>query len=270
MENSGRALLDSGPPSEGNRAASLDAGLIRGWRHRGSLTVLRVLAMILKMQQKQRLFIYSRKEMVVLVLLGTLVAVFAFTLGIHLGKRVSPALDTNEANPIAAIEPEAEESPSPQQLADNAEVIRDFADESLDQAAHDEIQKAGLKLDVPRQVELPTVPKDPAAGATVTTDDGQVGDELQAVPAALRPAAGGKYTLQIGSFRTAREATDRAQVLDAAGLKPFLRGAEVKGKGKWYRLYVGGYLSRDEAEKAGADYRTQGLISSFIIANAVE
>ena len=42
------------------------------------------------MERKKRLFIYEGKELTVLVILGSTVAAFAFTLGVHLGKRVSP------------------------------------------------------------------------------------------------------------------------------------------------------------------------------------
>ena len=41
------------------------------------------------MEQKQRFFIYDRKEMGVLLFLGVMVAIFAFTLGVHLGKKVA-------------------------------------------------------------------------------------------------------------------------------------------------------------------------------------
>jgi hypothetical protein len=50
-------------------------------------------------------------------------------------------------------------------------------------------------------------------------------------------------------------------------LSPFMREAEVKGKGKWYRLYLGGYPNKNAAEQAGEKYRSQRKIASFIVSN---
>ena len=87
--------------------------------------------------------------------------------------------------------------------------------------------------------------------------------------AAHRPAAVGKFTLQIGSFPVTEEARDQAESLEALGLKPFMRPAEVKGK-RWYRVYVGGFETKDAAEKAGTRYIAQHMIEAFVISKMVE
>ena len=47
-------------------------------------------------KHKQSLFIYDRKEMVVLSLLVVMISFFTFTLGVHLGKRLTTRGSTLE------------------------------------------------------------------------------------------------------------------------------------------------------------------------------
>ncbi|HLD98805.1 MAG TPA: SPOR domain-containing protein [Bdellovibrionota bacterium] len=240
------------------------------------------------MQQKQRLFIYSRREMGVLVLLGVLIAAFAFTLGVHLGKRVGPKSTVSSATFPAAVPTVEDEIPNPQEFAEHLKGTHLAADESLDQSAHDEVARTGLKLEVGRQVSLPrgaksdnagaTSPEGPQfktapaqdSGATATRGSTSSTDDLKGIPAALRPAPAGKYTIQIGSHPALKEAAEQANTVEALGLQPYLRSAEIRGKGKWFRLYVGGFSTREAAEKAGQLYRDQHLIDSFVVANGVE
>ncbi len=55
------------------------------------------------------------------------------------------------------------------------------------------------------------------------------------------------------------------QILQKAHLNPYLHETELKGKGKWFRLYLGGYTTRPAAQHAGEQYRSHHLIPSFIV-----
>lgn len=228
-----------------------------------------MLAMILKMQQKQRLFIYDRKEMGVLLLLALLVAIFAFTLGVHLGKRVGAG--EAQTDLAAATLAATEEDPVPvaQDLADQNRGAQVESDDVLDKAAHDEVGRTGLKASVRRQVELPEQSKAEKINALAEPENAVADASLQSLAAVTRAAPIGKYTLQIGShskIETAREQISRAE---AGGLKPLMRVVELPGRGRWYRIYIGGYTGKDIAESSGRELRTRGLIDSYIVANAV-
>jgi cell division protein FtsN len=49
-----------------------------------------------------------------------------------------------------------------------------------------------------------------------------------------------------------------------------LRVATIQGKGRWYRVLLGGYGSRDDAEQAGDRYRSQHVIDTFVISKVTE
>jgi DedD protein len=274
------------------------------------------------MEQKQRFFIYDRREVGVLLLLGTMVAIFAFTLGVHLGKRVGPkglAPAIGETETVPTI---ADKAPERQQLTEQSKGAQQAADESANQALHDEVARTGIKIDSPRQLQLPTQPRSGNAGATTgspavneatphaaaapeahgtTTASPPHGQSLpptspttpferRAVPvppaepaesakaqaqpepvnvAIQRPAPHGAYTLQIGSYPQMEEARDQSESLEALGLKPYMRPAEVKGK-RWFRVYVGGFASQEAAEKVGARYVSQHMIEAYVVSKKVD
>jgi cell division protein FtsN len=242
------------------------------------------------MEQKQRFFIYDRKEMGVLLLLGVMVAIFAFTLGVHLGKRVGPHGVAGGPADAETIPTVPDKIPNRQELTEQAKGAQQAADESLNQALHDEVARTGIKLDTPRQVELPDKPVAKNAGATtgdrsaqevkpvakteakhetpVKAETKPAQAEADAV-ALHRPAPAGKFTLQIGSYPVLDEARDQSDSLEALGMKPFMRPAEVKGK-RWFRLYVGGFKTKDAAEKMGARYVSQHMVEAYIVSKMVD
>jgi cell division protein FtsN len=48
-----------------------------------------------------------------------------------------------------------------------------------------------------------------------------------------------------------------------------MRAAVVRGK-QWYRLFVGGFSTKDAAEKMGARYVSQHMIDAYIISKKVD
>ena len=114
-------------------------------------------------------------------------------------------------------------------------------------------------MEHPRQVDLPRDTKKKSGG--LTTLQG-----LQNLAQETENARARRFSLQIGSFPTEVEAENEITSYESQGLKPFVREAEVKGMGKRFRVFVGQYESKDAAEKAGVQFRSQHLIKSFIVA----
>ena len=223
------------------------------------------------MEKKHRFFIYDRQEVGILLLLGVMVAVFAFTLGIHLGKRALSKQETPA--PFAsseAVAPVAETTPEKkiedQVRADSSPAPSGPGDDTLNSALHDEVARTGIKIDAPRQIQLPkdTVAEKPAA--VEKPQEAPAPTPVEEVPA---PVVVAKYSLQVGSFPTAEEAQTRAQTLASSGLKTVIHEAEVQGIGHRFRLFVGAFTNKEQAIKAGQKYRSRGLIESFILANSV-
>lgn len=302
------------------------------------------------MEKKQRFFIYDRKEVGVLMLLGVMVAVFAFTLGVHLGKRVTGgkaaaphAAATEGVTPVAEAPTHAETEQAMTQPTAVPPAMSAASEDAVNQATHDEVTRTGIKLEDSKQLELPEKTKTKNAGATSLTAvptphetsseeaaphheatpteaapaeaEGEVPvthakatskkhaahkkhveeqapehaaeaetpqekqqsealAELHALNEKAKHAAHGKtsgpYTLQIGSYSEMKEAQERVKDLEISGLSPRIHATDIKAKGRWYRIYLGGFATKAAAEKAGGKYRAQGMIDSFIVAKSVE
>lgn len=249
------------------------------------------------MEQKQRLFIYDRREVVILVTLGLMVAAFAFTLGVHLGKKVTTKALTSATAEVPQTPTLQDNLPNRQELTEQARNAQQAADDELSHTLHEEVEKTGIKLKTPRQVDLPSETKTKNGGATTLKTEAvapvpqtvspkkdieelnKAAEQLAATDTAIEPrekpaektgadAAHGKFTLQIGSFPSAEEAKSKMDELRSQGLRPFVRSADVKGLGKRFRLFVGDFSSREDAEKAGKKYQSERVIESYLVSHS--
>jgi cell division protein FtsN len=179
--------------------------------------------------------------------------------------------------PVATVN---DQVPEPREIHENAKGVEQTADETLSQSLKEEVQQTGAKTEKTVQVDLPKQPKNKNAGATTLQGLQRLADEVQAdapdhaqetaETAASgdesKPHSGGRYALQVGSYPALADAKARIEEISRSGLKPFLREAEIKGRGRWYRVLLGEYQTVAEADKAGQKYRLDHVIDSFIVA----
>lgn len=57
----------------------------------------------------------------------------------------------------------------------------------------------------------------------------------------------GKYTIQLGSHRTLKEAEAFAEGFRARGYNPIINQIEIKGKGTWFRVSLEAFTTEQEA-----------------------
>lgn len=109
------------------------------------------------------------------------------------------------------------------------------ASSAAERVAHDKAPAADPKL-----VRTPTAKLPPVATTTI-----------------------GKYTVQVGSYATEKEATSFAEKLKEKGFSAFYVPAEVSGK-TWYRVSVGVFAD----QKSATNYRTE-LLSTQAVSSAI-
>lgn len=101
-------------------------------------------------------------------------------------------------------------------------------------------------------------------------DTNEVGDETperaEADPRTSKPwtkASG--YTIQVVSVKKFDEALRVVRKLRDAGYQPFIKNVDLGVRGKWYRVRVGHYRDRAEAQKALSDMRVKIKLQQAII-----
>lgn len=249
-------------------------------------------------KSRQRMFIYDRKEVTVLTVLGVMVALFAFTLGVHLGKKVRGGLGSWTGPDAQSVDTATDKIPEPGDLTEQSKGAFGAVDDTLSHMLRDEVEKAGFKLDQGRQIDLPkgTVSKEGGATTEYKAKDlaeapaaqeaapgARKADAAHAAPkadtipsppkgsaptpagAAAPGAPVGKFTLQVGSHPSSAESAEQVERLKAQGLEAFQKTVDLKEKGLWHRVYLGVFSSKEEAEKAGAGFKDQHLVESFVV-----
>ncbi|HSC35411.1 MAG TPA: SPOR domain-containing protein [Thermodesulfobacteriota bacterium] len=69
------------------------------------------------------------------------------------------------------------------------------------------------------------------------------------------PVPGGKFTVQVASYREKGDARELADRLTRKGYQAFVAEAELPGKGTWYRVRVGRFGTRKEAASFGENLK---------------
>lgn len=84
------------------------------------------------------------------------------------------------------------------------------------------------------------------------------------LPKEIASSAIGKFTVQVGSYGTEKEAQVRSADLKEKGFSAFYVSAKVKGA-TWYRVSVGLFTTQKEAEAYKKDLVTRAKVSSALV-----
>jgi len=74
----------------------------------------------------------------------------------------------------------------------------------------------------------------------------------------------GRYTVNVGSFREQARAERLMRELDGKGYRAFVAKSTVPQKGTWYRVSVGRYSSREEAQAFAQALKEKEGMDSFV------
>lgn len=85
----------------------------------------------------------------------------------------------------------------------------------------------------------------------------------------LSPAAPKEgFTVQVAASQSKDEADGVLQKLRGSGLRPYVMDVEIPGKGHWYRVRLGSFKGRDDAERYARDLKRETGLTAFVTAAA--
>ena len=222
----------------------------------------------MKIEPKHDLLVFSKKEVGIILILLALVALFSFTLGLKIGKKLG-ASSTQEQTNVLEHKPLTGE--------DDTQVHHE-------ESAHEEVKHEEAKDGHPvettqeKSEEKENFKKESEELANETLKKELVGQEVgagkqlpMAYPSEKRATtkvekmAVGKYTLQVGSHRTTQEAMEQVAELKKVGLDAFYLEVKVPNRGTWYRVGVGVFATKDMAEKSAQKWKSSHILPSYII-----
>lgn len=182
---------------------------------------------MVSMEENSKVVVFEKKEIALILIFVVVLIITSFTLGIRLGKKMSPVgsqvSDQSERSIELKSVPEedADVSVIKEGELTEEEKLKRLMDESKSRL-NDQLSKF----------------KD-EAGATTSVPDASV---QMANPMA------GKFTIQLGSYGTVEEAKQFAEGFTVRGYSPILNEVIIPGKGKWYRVSLGLFDTVEEAK----------------------
>jgi DedD protein len=74
----------------------------------------------------------------------------------------------------------------------------------------------------------------------------------------------GHFTLQLSAFPERAQADDFARKIQGAGYRPYVVASEIPGKGTFYRVRVGDYLTKEAASSAKSDFERKQHTIAYV------
>lgn len=177
-------------------------------------------------------------------------------LGLADGEALLPAAPVVPSAPLPAV---IAKLPEPPRLAPEPkpEVAEPVAKPKPEPARVVESKPEPVPAPAPKPVDKSKT--DEAARARALLE----GRPAPAPVAAAEAAKSGRFIVQVGAFADASKANEVRSKLERAGLKTYTQVVDTKD-GKRTRVRVGPFDGRDDADKAAARIKSQGLAASVL------
>lgn len=189
------------------------------------------------MDSKTKLFVFAKKEVALIFIFMILIAITSFVMGVKIGK--------NYSMEMAGVTP-ADQKKVVELLSNKEEDL-----EAIKKDAEAHVVESGdieHKLQEKISAEFGSGADAGHGAAAVGHTATQNMSTEKSHAETSKDGLSGKFTIQLGSHRTLKEAEDFAEGFKARGYDPIINQIDIKGKGTWYRVSLGAFSNMDEAK----------------------
>lgn len=198
----------------------------------GALFEFRILFMS-KGQDRSSTYIFHRREISSIFILTVVISLFSFVLGVKYGKDY-----VYEEHNITSEDQKVVEMTS-----NNEEIMMEAEKEGYKEEPDkekEELEKT-IHKELKSRIEKDFIKKKTAkkiSGAKVS------------IPKKMQDKFKGKgYTIQLGSYRTMKEASEFANGFKVRGYEPIINDVQLPKRGVWYRVSLGFFKTVADAKK---------------------
>lgn len=214
------------------------------------------------MDDKTNLYVFEKKEVLLIFIFMILIAVTSFVLGVKVGKSFTYSDVDRALKEATRIDMRSSEEEAVERLMERGTPSKDY-EEDVHSRIEEHIRREFEEEE--RRGSAPVAPAVPAERPLLR------GEPLEAPAAASVDQASslrGKYTIQVGSHRSKQEAEQFANGFKVRGYDPIINEVEVPGRGVWYRVSIGlfdtisearDYAIKEQSLFQGEDYVFQRL-----------
>jgi cell division protein FtsN len=188
------------------------------------------------MEENNKVIVFEKKEIILILLFVLVLIITSFTLGIRLGKKLglteSGIIEEDEkvVKLKSGVEEDVDKTLQEESKLSDEEKLRKLMDEQQ-------------KL---LNENLEQISAEPAKEALEKTLQSASEKSIENSSSAV--SVTGKFTIQLGSYPNLEEAKQFAEGFSVRGYSPIINETVIAGKGKWYRVSLGVFSTVDEAK----------------------
>ncbi len=183
------------------------------------------------MDSKTKLYVFAKKEVALIFIFMILIAVTSFVLGVKIGKNyfmeVAGITKEDQAKVVELLSSKEEELSRIKANPESSNVESSDIEHKLQEKISEEFGGGEKPADAHSSSNMSVAQPEHKTEKT---------DSLS-----------GKYTIQLGSHRTLKEAEAFAEGFRARGYNPIINQIEIKGKGTWFRVSLEAFTTEQEA-----------------------
>jgi cell division septation protein DedD len=194
------------------------------------------------------------------------VAIFSFGIGFMAGRNSVPSVPAEVAS-VSTPQPIAVPQPAP-----SIDVVEEKVEPDnltfFDALPKGEQQPLGTGINMPPETTDPVADKITAQPVANTPQPAKVKTTaVKPATTATKTAVAStdaSHVLQISSFRSPDEAGILLRRLEKKGYRPYIQQADLGSKGVWYRVFLGPYSSKEDAQMAGISLKAKEKLDFFV------
>ncbi len=204
------------------------------------------------MEDNNKLFVFEKKEILLIFLFVILIAIISFTLGVRTGKSLSLKSDQFSSSDINQIDLKSvdEEYVDTVVPSTGKTILNESAAKVDDQGAMESRLKEEMEKLATQDIDLEELVQD-QSGVDVKIEKKEI-DKSTELPDSRSVSEGrdfsGKYTIQLFAHQSQEVSQDFADGFLVKGYDVIINEASIPGKGKWYRVSIGVFSSQNEAK----------------------
>ncbi len=213
------------------------------------------------MEENSKLFVFEKKEVILILIFIVMIAAIAFTLGVKTGKGLSLKKDNYTQDDIAEVDLKSitEEEldgvvPKDETIADKQLEIEMRLKNEMEKLAKGDtkIEKPVAQMKPKKEVALEVIEE-----STPKIEDVYNQDKNYR----------GRFTIQLYSSQSEEAAKDFADAFIVKGYDVIINQVDIAGKGTWYRVSIGAFETTDKAREYLEKEKTLFRGNSYIIQN---
>ena len=218
------------------------------------------------MDEKTKLYVFSKREVALIFLFMFLIALTSFVFGVKIGKSYSfqqAGLSPQDRQTVDLLSGEEEavndvveesrkevqesQSEMPEMKGPDLEDLNKKLERHIktetDGPGKPAASRPQVEQSSPREesTEVANQMVEPAPGV-------EIPNEAEAGTTSIKDSYSGKYTVQLGSHRSLSEAEAFAQGFQVRGYNPIITEKEIPNRGIWYRVSLGAFDTITQAK----------------------